>query len=469
MKNKGISLIWIVLSLIVMVSCSNPSRSSKKEKKDLNVLFIIVDDLNTTLGTYNHPVVKTPNIDKLAKSGVQFNNAYCNFAVCGPSRGSLMSGLRPLTIKIVDNNTPLQSVLGDKITLPHLFKKNGFETIGLGKTFHDKTVEHEDMKAWDAYYKFETTEIGKTGERRNLTNGVKSWCYWQAAEGTDDDQQDGQITKKAVELIKAKRDKPFFMAVGLHKPHDPFVAPKKYFDMYPLEDCDPPLVPNGWKPPFAHSLPSSAGVFEKFSDNDKREFLRSYYACTSFMDAQIGRLLDALQETGQMDNTLIVFFGDHGYHLGEHNWWNKVTIYEVGTNAPFIIAGNAVGEKGIKSDAMFEFIDIYPTLAELMNLKNIPDYLEGRSFATVVEDPELPFRDHVFAITKRGNILGSMVKTKDWRYIEWDKGTKGRELYDQQDDPGEYKNVAEDPDYANIVERMKELLIKKDNHDSQRK
>jgi iduronate 2-sulfatase len=264
-------------------------------------------------------------------------------------------------------------------------------------------------------------------------------------------------------LIKTKREKPLFLAVGLHKPHDPFVAPKKYFDMYPLEECNPPVLPAGWTPPYAHSLPGGKVTFDKFTDSDKREFLRSYYACTSFMDAQVGRLLEALDESGQMDNTLIVFFGDHGYHLGEHNWWNKVTVYEKGTNAPFIMAGNALGKKGVTSNAMFEFIDIYPTLAEIMNLKNIPDYLEGKSFAGVVADPELPFKNEVYAVVKRGDMLGRMVKTEDWRYIEWDHGEKGRELYNQKNDPIEYNNLAGKAEYAEVVGKMKELLINKNS------
>ena len=456
--------LFIGIILISIISqCSTPSKNElvAERKADKNVLFIIVDDLNPTLGTYGHPLVKTPNIDRLAELGVQFNNAYCNFAVCGPSRGSLMTGLRPETINILNNSTPLMSVLGDKITLPNLFKKNGFETIGIGKTFHDKTEEHEDMKAWDAYYKFETTELGQTGEQRNLTNGEYSWCYWQAAEGTDEDQQDGQIAKKAVELIKTKRDKPLFLAVGLHKPHDAYIAPKKYFDMYPLEDCTPHEVPDNWKPPYSHTLPAWSPIFDKFTDNDKRELLRSYYACTSFMDAQVGRLIDALKESGQLDNTLVVFFGDHGYHLGENSWWNKVTVYEEGTNAPFIMAGNAVGKKWIKSDAMFEFIDIYPTLAEIMNLDNTPDYLEGKSFASVVQDPELPFKNEVYAVTRRGDMMGRMVRTEDWRYIEWDNGNQGRELYNQKNDPDEYQNVADNSEYAAIVDEMKVLLENK--------
>ena len=453
---------WIAIFFIMITACSNSrEKVSEKENVDKNVLFIIVDDLNTTLGCYDHPVVKTPNIDRLASQGVRYNNAYCNFAVCGPSRGSLMTGLRPETINILDNRTPLQSVLGDKITLPYLFKLNGYETIGLGKTFHDREPNHEDAKAWDAYYKYGHTELGKQGEFRNMTNGALKWCEWGATEGTDDDQMDGRIAARAVELIKTKREKPLFLAVGLHKPHDPFVAPKKYFDMYPLEDCEPPKLPEGWTPPHPHTLPGQTTIFNKFTENDKREFLRSYYACTSFMDAQVGRLLDALEESGQMDNTLIVFFGDHGYHLGEHNWWNKVTVYENGTNAPFIMTGNAVGQKGVVSNAMFEFIDIYPTLADIMKLEDVPDYLEGESFKAVVADPNQKFRDHVSAVVRRGNFMGRMVKTKDWRYIEWDHGNKGIELYDQKNDAAEYNNLADDPESASVISEMKSLLKKK--------
>ena len=451
--------IGIIISLILLTACTDvKKKSSENSNTDQNVLFIVIDDLNTTLGTYGHPLVKTPNIDQLAKEGVQFNNAYCNYAVCGPSRSSFLTGLRPETINVLDNRTPLQPLLGDKITLPNLFRKNGFHVMGLGKIFHRENNGFSDPNAWDEYYDFETTEIGRQGESRNLTDGKLKWCRWKAAEGTDEDQRDGQIAKKAVELIKTKRDKPFFLAVGLRKPHDPFIAPKKYFDMYPLEDCNPPTLPEGWKPPYDHTLPGETKTFNKFTDRDKREFLRSYYACTSFMDAQVGKLIKALKESGQMDNTLIVFLGDHGYHLGEHNWWNKVTVFEKGTNAPFIMVGNSVGKKGVQSNSMFEFIDIYPTLAELMNIKNTPDYLEGKSFAGVVKDPALEFRTEVHALIKRGQTIGRMVKNKDWRYIEWDHGEKGRELYNQNKDPIEYDNLAEDPENAAIIDKMKNLL-----------
>jgi len=448
------------ITSLVVYSFFNPFTGEGKSaegKKDKNLLFIVVDDLNTTLGCYGHPVVKTPNIDKLAKSGIQFNHAYCNYAVCNPSRSSFLTGLKPESIGILDNKKALQSVLGDRITLPDLFHQNGYNTMSLGKIFHG-SGDHNDLKAWDEIHTFSATETGKTGEKRNMTDGALKWCEWMAAEGTDEDQQDGQIAKKAVEFIKTKRDKPFFLAVGFHKPHDPFIAPGKYFDMYPLSLCKPPSLPEGWIPPYKHTLPGETSVFNKFTDHDKREFLRSYYACTSFTDAQVGKLLVALEETGQLDNTLIILFGDHGYHLGEHNWWNKVTIFEKGTNAPFIMAGQSVGKKGVKSNAMFEYIDIYPTLADLFQLRNKPDYLEGKSFAKVVRSPSKSFRSEVRAIIGRGGMLGRTVKNSEWRYSEWDNGEMGRELYNEINDPMEYHNLAENQEYKNVVSKMRSLL-----------
>lgn len=454
-------LIMALTCLSLLAACGSKPKTAAKQTKDKNVLFIMVDDLNNTLGTYGHPVVKTPNIDALAASGVQYNNAYCNFAVCGPSRSSLLTGVRPENLGIIDNKTPLQPKLTGRTTLPRLFKQNGYETMGLGKIFHGRKDSYGDPEGWDAYYRFNETALGKKGEGRNLTDGKLKWCRWLAAEGTDEDQQDGQIAQKAVELIKTKRDKPFFLAVGFKKPHDPFIAPKKYFDLYPLEDCNPPTLPENWKAPYEHSLPGETKTFAKFTDLERREFLRSYYACTSFMDAQVGKVINALKESGQYDNTLIVFFGDHGYHLGEHNWWNKVTIFEKGTNTPFIMAGNSVGKKGIKSSTMFEFVDIFPTLADLMDLENVPSYLEGKSFAASVHDGEKPFRSEVRAVSRRGNMLGRMVKNKDWRYIEWDFGKKGHELYDQHKDPIEYNNLAESEDHKAVVSEMKALLYQK--------
>jgi len=424
-----------------------------------NVLFIIVDDLNTTLGTYGHPRVLTPNIDNLARRGIQYNNAYCNFPVCNPSRSSFLTGVRPETLGILDNVTPLQSKLGDMTTMPHLFKQNGYYTVSLGKVFHGPKAEHNDLKSWNEIYGFKTSPVGKQGEQRNISDGALEWCHWRAAEGDDNDQPDGQLAQKAVEIIKSKKAEPLFLALGFHKPHDPFVAPKKYFDLYPLATCDPAVLPTGWYPPYPHTLPGEQTIFAQFTDQDKREFLRSYYACTSFMDAQLGKVITALEEEGLMENTLIVFFGDHGYHLGEHEWWNKVTVYEKAHQAPMIIVDESRPEiAGLTSNAMLEFVDIYPTLADLCNLENTPTYLEGRSFRSTLNNPLTSFREVVYSVVRRGGFLGRTVKTKDWRYTEWDNGKQGTELYDERNDPLEYTNLSNNQSYDNVQKMMKKLL-----------
>lgn len=443
-----------------VVAAAQGTKSNHQQK---NVVFIIADDMNTTLGCYDHPTVLTPNIDKLARRGIQFNNAYCNYPVCNPSRSSMLSGLRPETIGVLDNKTPIESKLGDRITLPHLFRKNGYRTVSLGKIFHNGRT-FNDIKAWDEIYTFETTAAGRKGEERNITDGVIPWCRWRAAEGTDEDQPDGQIADKAVTFIKSAHESPFFLAVGFHKPHDPFIAPKKYFDLYPLTVCDPPDVPLGWNPPYDHTLPGQTVTFNKFTERDKREFLRAYYACTSFLDAQVGKVIDALEDAKLMDNTVIVFLGDHGYHLGEHRWWNKVTVYEKGQRAPLIIVDNDYQNRAVESNAMIEFIDIYPTFADLCDLKQVPAYLQGRSFVRILENPLVPFRDVVSAIVTRGKMMGRTVKTMDWRYTEWDGGNAGAELYDQKNDPLEYVNLADDAEYSTVRKLMKALL---DEHNPQ--
>lgn len=438
----------------LFLSSKNTDANVKK-----NVLFVVVDDLNTTLGCYEHPLVKTPNIDQLAADGIKFNNAYCNYAVCGPSRSSFLTGLTPQSINILNNSKPLLNELGDRITLPYLFKLNGYDTYSVGKVFHKNDPGHLDEKAWNEVYKFHETPTGAKGETRDMSQGKLSWCYWRSAEGADEDQEDGQSAKKAVEIIKQKHDNSFFIALGLAKPHDPFIAPQKYFDMYSLEHCNPPVLPEAWVQPGKYSLPGEGKLFKQFTEQDKREFLRSYYACTSFMDAQLGKVIKALEESGQLENTLIVFFGDHGYHLGEHDWWNKVTVYEQGTRAPFIVSGKDIKEKGASTNAMIEFIDIYPTLAELCNLDYVPDYLEGKSFVSVLKNPESEFRSEVRAIVGRGKMLGKTVKTRKWRYTEWDDAQNGIELYDQQNDPMEYNNLADDENYKLTRNKMKKLLI----------
>lgn len=453
--------ILILLSSVLLVSCKTGS-----VKEPATVLFIIVDDLNKEIGTYGSNRVQTPNVDRLAGMGIQFDHAYCNYSVCNPSRTSLLTGLRPETTSVLDNTITIQSVLGDRITLPALFKQNGYHTVNLGKIFHQPRAEHNDLNAWDEFQYYRATPTGKKGEKRNLTGDVMSWCYWQAAEGDDEDQPDGRSARRAVEILKGESEQNLFLAVGLTKPHDPYIAPKKYFDLYPLDEIELPTVPDSWTEPFKHAFPlenpvfpQGKKIFNEFSDQDKREFLRSYYACISFMDAQLGRILDALEETGKLDNTHIFFFSDHGYHLGDHNWWNKFTLYEPSTGSPFIVAGPAVKKKGARTEAMIEFIDIYPTLAELLKLENTPDYLEGQSFNRILENPHQEFRTFAQSVmTRVDGTKGKSVKNSKWRYIEWEEGQLGSELYDQKMDPLEYNNLVNDPEYASVVAEMKKLI-----------
>lgn len=446
----------LLIASLVFSACGG---SKAPQEKAMNVLFIVVDDLNKTLGCYDHPVVQTPNLDRLASEGIVFDQAHCNFPICGPSRASFLTGLRPETTTILGNRAPLSSIPVDWLSLPALFQDNGYHTVSLGKIFHDLSPEQIDHAAWDDYHVFPNTEPDLPGESRNLSGDQLAWCWWKAVDGGDEDQQDGQMAQKAVEFLRSEREKPFFLAVGLHKPHDPYVAPSTYFDLYPLEACDPPSVPESWEPPHPLTLTPWAEIFREFGEQEQREFLRAYYACCSYMDAQVGKILQALEESGESDNTLIVFFGDHGYHLGEHRWWNKVTLFELSTAAPFLMAGPPVEEAGgQRSRAMFEFIDIYPTLAELCQLEGVPANLDGESFAKLLENPELTFRSEVRALVGRGEVLGHSVKNEQWRYVEWDGGRQGSELYDQVNDPMEYHNLSDSPEFSPVVQEMKVLL-----------
>jgi uncharacterized sulfatase len=336
---------------------------------------------------------------------------------------------------------------------------NGYHTINIGKVFNGTSAKN-DTTAWDEEYHFGASELGRQGVGRNMSQDQLAWCRWLEADGTDEDQQDGQTAAKAIEFLKQDHDKPFFLGLGFAKPHDPFNAPKKYFEPYPLEICAPPPIPEGWEPPYEHTLPNQTSIFNDFTDRDKREFLRSYYACTSFMDAQLGKVMDALEEEGLMDNTLIVFFGDHGYHLGEHNWWNKVTVYEKCNNAPLILMNGDTALAGKETTALVEFLDFYPTIASYFKLEGIPEYLEGKSFENILQNPNAAFRDHVNIITVRGQFIGRSVKTKEWRYTEWDDGNRGTELYDQLNDPLEYNNLSALEGYDSVQEQMKKLIIK---------
>ena len=422
-----------------------------------NVLFITIDDLNHSIGCYGDEVVHTPSIDRLAAMGMRFDRAYCQFPVCNPSRTSFLTGLRPDTTGVVDNRVAFRSRLPDVVTMPQLFRRAGYFTARLGKIFHG-SGEKGDPTAWDSGFDARPTEIGRRGEGRNLTDGRVKWCRWMAAEGGDEDQPDGQFATEAIRLLQQRRDEPFFIGLGFHKPHDPFVAPKKYFDLYPLEELEPPKEPADASPLNRYTIGSGwKESFDKFTIREQRQFRRAYYAGASFVDAQIGRVLDAMQRLDLMDNTIIVFLADHGYQLGDHGWWNKNTLYEQSTRAPLIVAVPGATEPGTSCKRFVEFVDIYPTLAQLCGLK-IPHAVEGRSFVPLLRDPHLQWKQAAYTQVQRGQIAGRAVRTARWRYIEWDEGRQGVELYDHQNDPGEFYNLGSDPAHADVRKRLRRLL-----------
>ena len=433
-----------------------------------NVLIITADDLRNDLGAYGHPQVKSPNVDRLAGRGVRFDRAYCQYPVCNPSRTSFLTGLRPDTTGVLDNRTHFRKTIPNVVTLPQHFRANGYAAVSLGKIFHrgqtmeDLRPEMDDPPSWDEARYFQATPAGLKGEGRNLTGGRVEWCRWLAAEGTDEDQPDGQIAAAAVAWLEARSKdpapRPFFLALGFHKPHDPFIAPKKYFDLYPLDALEPPAqgaaaavdvaIPGGqWKK-----------EFDRFTDRERREFLRAYYAAVSFTDAQVGRVLDALQRLGLADDTVVVFLGDHGYHLGERGWWNKNTLYELSARVPLIVVAPGAKAAGKASPRLVELLDLYPTLLDLCDLAPPPQRLEGQSFRPLLDDPEGPGKEAAHTQVRRGRTDGRSVRTARWRYTEWDGGRRGVELYDHADDPAEQKNFAGDPRHKQTVEALSALL-----------
>lgn len=415
----------------------------------LNVLFIAVDDLRDTLGCYGRVAVKTPNIDRLAARGVRFERAYVQYPVCNPSRSSFLSGLRPDATGILDNRTMLRARQPDVVTFPQLLKEHGWHAAAFGKIFHlgggrdvaERARWMDLPKSWHTAQSFEATPTGrqKLAGRHLTTNQNVTWCHWGMMDGADEDQPDGQIARAVVGRIESLGDKPWIIAAGFMKPHDPFLAPKKYFDLYPEEALtlyrDPPGTTPA--PPLAVGFGELGKEFRAFTDQERREFLRAYYACTSFMDAQVGRVLATLDRLNLWDRTLVILLGDHGYHLGEREWWNKNTLFERSCRAPLIVAAPG-GGPGV-AHGLAEFVDLYPTIADLCGVP-IPTGLAGSSLRPVLRDAAAAGKPAAFTVVTRGPARGDSIRTDRWRFTAWSDGTT--ELYDHATDGEETRNVA---------------------------
>ena len=427
--------------------------------------MVVIDDLRTELGCYGVDAMHSPSIDRFAQKGMLFNHAYAQYPVCNPSRSSFLSGLRPDEVGIISNTVPLRRVQPNLVTLPQLFRENGYFTAGIGKIFH-LSVDHADERAlfvdplsWDYFFDAldGTTKTGRQGEGRNLTNGKIPWATWKAAAGDDADQPDGINNLEVLKVLEDNHERPFFIGYGIHKPHDPFIAPKKYFEFYPEGRTQLAEEPEGRSKRIKMAIPNDR-IFAEFTDQERREFKRAYQAGVSFADAQVGKLMDRLDQLELWDSTIVIIMGDHGYHLGEHDWWNKVTVFEDGARAPMLIwVPDALG-MGKPTDSLMEFIDLYPTLVDYAGLAP-PHKLSGASLRPVLEDPNVSVKEAAYTQVTRGpKVMGRSVRTRRWRYTEWGEGKHGVELYDHSKDSGEYYNLSANPEYAHVVSQMKQLL-----------
>jgi iduronate 2-sulfatase len=461
------------LALLLLAVAALPWQQADAQRKParrMNVLFIASDDLNNAMGAYGHSLVKTPNLDRLARRGRIFDRAYTQFPLCSPSRSSLMTGWRPDATRVYDLTTHFRAALPDVVTLPQMFRNNGYMAARVGKIYHYGvpggigTSGLDDPPSWDKFVNPRGRDKDEENLLRNLTptRGLGSSLSYLAAEGKDEEQTDGIVATETIRLLEETRDKPFFIAAGFYRPHCPYIAPKKYFDLYPLDKI---VLPN--EPPDHLKKVPDAAIWTKplywdTNEQQRREVIQAYYASITFMDAQVGRVLDALERLKLADNTIVVFWSDHGYLLTEHGQWMKQSLFEESARVPFLIAAPNAKAKGRATPRPVELLDIYPTLADLCGLP-APAGLEGRSLRPLLDNPQAKWDKAAYTQVERGpqgqRFMGRSVRTERWRYTEWDDaGKQGVELYDHANDPREYRNLAGDPKFAATVAEMKQRL-----------
>jgi iduronate 2-sulfatase len=450
-----------------IIAAAQPALAQQADRPP-NVLVIMADDLNNDMEVYGHPMVKTPNLDRLAARGVRFDRAYTQFPLCSPSRVSLLTGLRPDTTRVQDLVTDFRTVLPDVVTLPQMFRRSGYATARVGKIYHYGnpgqigTSGLDDPASWDVVVNPRGVDKDEEAQLTNFTptRGLGSALAYFASPAPDEAHTDGKVATETIALLEKHRDRPFFIGAGFYRPHCPFIAPKKYFDLYPLDRIRAPRsIPGLPEPPPAalFTTPPHWGV----SEDGQRETIRAYYASITFLDANVGRLLDALDRLKLADNTIVVFMSDHGYHLGERGQWMKQTLFERSARAPLLMAGPGITAKGRASSRVVEFLDIYPTLAALARVSPPPG-LHGRSLAPLVRNPQAPWDHPALTQVRRGppdnHFVGYSVRTEKWRYTEWDEGKRGAELYDEATDPDEMRNLAAEAKYRDTVVEMQRLL-----------
>ena len=436
------------------------------ERKDSNVLFIISDDLCTCLSGYRHPQCKTPNLDRLGRRGLTFDNAYCQFPVCGPSRASIMTGQYPRALGIIKNSKDFRLDHPDLISLPQFFRNQGYYAARVSKVYHmgiprdiiAGTSGTDDPESWDEAINVKGPEQYAVGQKEDLSPKIKHKgvdFVKIEAEGDDMVHADGMAAAEAIGLLQKLKDRKFFLALGMVRPHVPLVAPKSYFEPYPPQDMELAEVPAGDLDDVPKAAKSQTNAVKYgMNDEQQRKTLSAYYASVSYMDAQVGKVLDELERLGLDDNTVVVFTSDHGYNLGQHTSWQKLSLWEDSVRSPLIISAPTVSAnaKAKRCGKVVELIDLYPTIVDLCGF-SVPANLPGKSLGPLVGDPDTKAWEDKAAYTISTG-AGESLRTKRWRYNLWGEGKKGVELYDHDNDPGEFTNLAEKEEYREVVESL---------------
>jgi len=459
---------YVVLSFLSLLVISVQAQQKP------NVLFIISDDLTTTaLSSYENKASFTPNIDKLASEGMLYTSAYCQYPVCGPSRASLMFGYYPHATKTFGYTSGRENV-GDRKSWSQLFMDNGYKSMRVSKIFHMPvpkgiymgTNGTDDSLSWDERYNSKAPEYQAPGEGelvQNNPDGTKPIADGNVmtivkADGDDYVLSDGKTARKAIELIRENKDRPFFLAVGFVRPHVPFVAPRKYFEPYPWERMAFPISYNDdWADIPERAINYVTSVNAQMNPTQEKKAIAAYYASVAYMDAQVGKVLDALKKEGLEDNTIVIFTSDHGFHLAEHKFWMKVSLKDESVRVPLII--KVPGKKPAVCNSFVELIDLYPTVAELAGLTP-SKHIQGKSIVKTLDDPQAEVRDMVFTVTQGGKSL--LLRNREWAFMSYNEdGSLGYELFDMLKDPFQMTNLAGFPEYQETLNHFKELLALK--------
>ena len=478
-------------TLLVALALS-PAMAQTGGSKKMNILFIASDDMRPELGCYGAKHIHSPHIDRLASHGTTFTKAYCQQAVCSPSRSSLMTGLRPDTLRIWDLATHFRDNVPDVVTLSQQFKNHGYHSERLGKIYHTGHGNHDDVHSWSRTVKYpRSPRYGPEGtahlqrllkEARAQGVDLKDNTLrprglpWEAPDVADNHLIDGMNTDNAIKLLGELTDQPFFLAVGFMNPHLPFVAPKKYWDLYQRDAIE--VAPNPYLPKGAPAYAMTTwGELRKYYDIpakgplSKEQALsmkHGYFAAISYVDAQVGRLLNELKRLNLARKTIVIFWGDHGWKLGEHGGWCKHTNFELDARVPLIISDPRQQQPGKTSQALVEFVDIYPTLCDLAGLP-IPSTLEGHSMAPLLSNPTLPWKSAAFSQYPRSSggkkLMGYSMRTDRYRFTRWQLRANPNkvaavELYDHVKDPQENVNIATDPANTRLVKQLTDQYLK---------